>query len=146
MHPALDHWLRMSFPDRLATLRKQHSLTQQALADALGMHLSQIKRYENGTSQPTLEVLKNIAVTFSVSADELIFDDTERSPPENLRLHFQAVSQFGPEDLQTVLNVIDGLMLKHQAQTWGLPRQVTADTPAKKRPATKAARKRPATR
>lgn len=143
MHPAIDHWLRMSFPDRLSTLRKQHSLTQQALADALGMHLSQIKRYENGTSQPTLDVLKNIALTFNVTADELIFDDTERSPPENLRLHFQAVSQFGPEDLQTVLNVIDGLMLKHQAQTWGQPRQVTAEAPTK-RTTTKAVRKRPA--
>jgi len=45
-----------------------------------------------------------------------------------------------------VLSVIDGLMLKHQAQTGGLPRQVAAETPAKKRSATKTARKRPAAR
>lgn len=119
MRTELEHWLRMSFPAQLAALRKDHTLTQQGLADALGMHLSQIKRYENGTSQPTLEALKKIALLFNITTDELVFDATERSPPENLRLHFEAVSQFDPQEQQTVLNVIDGLMLKHQAQTWG---------------------------
>lgn len=126
MHTALDQWVRMSFPARLTLLRKQHHMTQQALADALGMHLSQIKRYENATSQPTLEALKKITLAFNITADELIFDATERSPPENLRLHFEAVSQLAPEDQQTVLNVIEGLMVKHQAQTWNQRRQLGA--------------------
>lgn len=145
MHTVFDHWLRMSFPARLTTLRKQRNLTQQALADVLGMHLSQIKRYENATSQPTLEALKKITLVFNISADELIFDATERSPPENLRLHFEAVSQLAPEDQQTVLNVIDGLMIKHQTQSWTERRKtVPAATPKKPVVARRAAVKRKA--
>jgi len=32
------------FPQRLAELRKQHSLTQQQLADRIGMHVVQLRR------------------------------------------------------------------------------------------------------
>lgn len=123
----------LHLPSSNTALRKAHTLTQQGLADALGMHLSQIKRYENGTSQPSLEALKKIALLFNITTDELVFDATERSPSENLRLHFEAVSQFDPQSQQTVLNVIDGLMLKHQAKTWGQRRALapaTANAPA----------------
>jgi len=59
----------MSFPRHLTALRKEQALTQQGLADALGMHLSQIKRYENGTSQPSLDALKKISLTLNAQLD-----------------------------------------------------------------------------
>jgi hypothetical protein len=34
----------LRFNDRLVSLRKEHGLTQQALADLVGMHISQIWR------------------------------------------------------------------------------------------------------
>lgn len=40
--------LGMAFPERLAAGRKKRKLTQQNLADAVGVHLSQIRRYESG--------------------------------------------------------------------------------------------------
>jgi len=43
----------MSFSQNLADLRRKRGLTQQVMADMLGIHVSQIKRYEKGTSQPT---------------------------------------------------------------------------------------------
>jgi len=49
-------------------------------------------------------------------------------------LHFEALSRLDGEAQQTVLNVIDGLMLKHQAQQWGArrPEQERSDAPATK--------------
>jgi hypothetical protein len=44
-------------------------------------------------------------------------------------VHFEALSRLDAEDQQTVLNVIDGLMLKHQAQQWGPRRQVHVAEP-----------------
>lgn len=38
----------MSFPKKLAALRKENDLIQQVLADKLGLHVSQLKRYEAG--------------------------------------------------------------------------------------------------
>jgi len=57
--------LAMDFPDRLATLRKDKGLTQQALADQVGVHVVQIRRYEAGKSQPTLDVIRNLAVALA---------------------------------------------------------------------------------
>ncbi|HEP8760200.1 TPA: helix-turn-helix transcriptional regulator [Pseudomonas aeruginosa] len=47
----------MSFPQRLAALRKERGLTQQQMADTIGVHISQLRRYEGNTTQPTIEVL-----------------------------------------------------------------------------------------
>lgn len=110
-----DFWA-VQFPERLVALRKKKGLTQQALADQIGSHLSQLKRYEAGTSQPTLGALVNLAKTLSVSADELLFDTGERGPSDDLRLQFEAVSHFTPEEKQVAKAVIEGLILKHDAQ------------------------------
>jgi transcriptional regulator with XRE-family HTH domain len=106
----------MEFPERLARLRKERSLTQQALADQVGIHVLQIRRHEGGTSQPTLDVLRRLAIALSVSADELVFNAIERDPEEELRLRFEAVQQFDADDRSTILALIDGMILKHQAK------------------------------
>lgn len=51
----------MAFADRLTTLRKQRHLTQATLAERANTHVTQIRRYEAGTSTPTLDVLRNLA-------------------------------------------------------------------------------------
>jgi len=48
------------------------------------------------------------------------------------------LSRLDGEAQQTVLNVIDGLMLKHQAQQWGAHRQVSEPEPAAARRASAA--------
>jgi transcriptional regulator with XRE-family HTH domain len=82
------------FPERLAGLRKQRNLTQQDLAKRVGIHVVQLRRYESGASQPTLEVIRKLAVALSVSADMLLFGNEERGLDEELRLQFEAVARF----------------------------------------------------
>lgn len=106
----------MKFPERLVTLRKQKGYTQQVLADAIAINVSQLKRYEAGTSQPTLEVLRKLSITLNVTADTLIFDENERGPDEELRLHFEAISRFDTEERKVVKALLDSLILKHEAQ------------------------------
>ena len=52
--------IAMPFPNRLAETRKTRGLTQEALGDSVGLTKLQIYRYEKGTSQPTLDVLKKL--------------------------------------------------------------------------------------
>src|SRR5580658_7828183 len=85
--PAAVITLDMDFPARLAALRKDRGLTQQALAERVGIHVSQLRRYEAGGAQPTLDVLRRLAVALSVSADQLVFDSDERGPDGDLLLH-----------------------------------------------------------
>jgi len=105
----------MSITARLITLRKERSLTQQEMADKVGLHVNQIRRYEAGNAQPSLEALKKIALAMNITIDSLVFDDGERDPDEDLRLQFEALSQFSPEEKKIARAVIEGLILKHDA-------------------------------
>jgi transcriptional regulator with XRE-family HTH domain len=104
----------MSFAARLIALRKEKGLTQQALAEACGIHVQQIKRYEAGSSQPTAEALKKLALTLHVSVDSLLFEEGERGPDEELRLQFEALSAMPPEEKAVARAVLDAIIVKNQ--------------------------------
>ena len=63
--PINHHWT-VNFPEHLAALRKQKGMTQQQLADRVGVHVVQLRRYEAGTSQPTLDVIRSMAVALGI--------------------------------------------------------------------------------
>ena len=120
-------WLiTMNFPARLIQLRKEKGLTQQQMADAIGLHLTQIKRYESGASQPSLEALRKIAVALGVTTDSLLFEDTERGPDEDLRLQFETIARMSGEEKRIIRELIDGMILKYQARRWVQPAQISA--------------------
>jgi transcriptional regulator with XRE-family HTH domain len=107
--------LIMSFSKRLSAVRKARGLTQQQMSDLIGIHLSQIKRYESGDTQPSLEVLRKITLALNVSADVLLFDEDERGPSDDLRMQFEALSQFSPDEKKVAKELLDSLILKHTA-------------------------------
>jgi transcriptional regulator with XRE-family HTH domain len=107
--------LPMNFPAQLIRLRKAKNFTQQGLADTIGLHVNQVKKYEAGSAQPTLPVLVNLSKALHVSLDELVFDESERGPDDELRLQFEALQGFTPEEKLVAKNVLEGLILKHDA-------------------------------
>jgi transcriptional regulator with XRE-family HTH domain len=106
----------MQFPALLIKFRKAQNLTQQALADNAQVHVNQIKRYESGAAQPTLEALVRLAKTLHVSLDTLVFDDTERGPSDDLALQFEAVAQMPDEERRIIKALLDGMIIKYQAK------------------------------
>ncbi|WP_036777437.1 RstR family transcriptional repressor [Photorhabdus aegyptia] len=100
---------------RLVTLRKDRKLTQAALAEKVGCHVTMIRRYEADEVQPTLEIIRKLSRALSVSADTLVFDENERNPDEELRLQFEAISQFTPEEKEVARVLLESLILKHDA-------------------------------
>lgn len=108
----------MNFSQRLTATRKKCGLTQGALAETAGINVSQVRRYEGGTSQPSLEVLRKLAVALSVSADALLFDSTERGPDEELRLQFEAAGRLAPHEKDLVREVVESIIIRHDANRW----------------------------
>lgn len=108
----------LDFPQQLAALRKHHGLTQQALAERVGIHVVQLRRYERGTSQPTLDVIRKLATALNVSADLLLFGKDERGPDDDLRMQFEAVSRFDADEKQVIRSLLEGMILKHEAHRW----------------------------
>jgi transcriptional regulator with XRE-family HTH domain len=112
------HHVEVGFPERLVELRKERGWTQQALCDLVRCGITQLKRYEGGTSQPTLDVIKRLAQALRVSSDYLLFGKDERGPDDDLRLQFEAVTRFSSEEKKVVKSILEGMILKHEAKRW----------------------------
>ena len=112
-------WLaNMTIATRLAEIRKQKGLTQQALADAIGLHVTQVKRYESGASQPSLDALKKIAKTLRVTTDSLVFDEDELEPSSDLALQFQAIAHMPKQQQEVIKQLLEGMIIKYEAERW----------------------------
>lgn len=68
----------VNFGNRLKTLRIKKKLTQQQLADLLGLTKSVISAYENGLRYPAYDVLIKISRIFKVSTDFLLGVEIKR--------------------------------------------------------------------
>lgn len=65
-----------------------------------------------------MDALRRLALALGVSTDALDFEQGERGPDEELRLQFEAVSRFGPEENRVAKAVLDSLILQHEARRW----------------------------
>ena len=106
----------VDFPERLANLRKQRGLTQTALATIIGIHHSQLRRYENGTAQPTLDVIRRLTTALNTTSDNLIFNTTPQPEHHDWQLRLEAITQLDPDEQQALRTVIDGILIRHQAR------------------------------
>lgn len=52
--------------------RKAAGMTQQMLADRLNVSFQAVSKWENGTSYPNIEILRDLAIVLGVSADEIL--------------------------------------------------------------------------
>lgn len=124
-------FLRLSpmFRTRLVQIRKSKNLTQQALADSMNLHVNQIKRYESGQSDPSLDALVRLARALHVSLDDLVFDESERGPSNELALQFEAVSRMSEDERHVVKTLLDGMILQHEARRWTTPTRPASAKP-----------------
>lgn len=104
----------MSFSARVIALRKQKSMTQQGLAEASGIHVQQIKRYEAGHAQPTAEALKKLVLALHATADFLLFEEGEREPEDDLKLRFEAIAAMPAQEQDIAKAVLDAIIVKSQ--------------------------------
>ena len=62
----------MTFPEHLLKLRLDNNLSQQAVADEIGIALRTYQYYERGQREPMLTTLIALADFYDLSLDELV--------------------------------------------------------------------------
>ncbi len=65
------------FSENLTAMRKIHSITQEDLAEAVGVSRQAIAKWENGDTVPDIEKCQKLAQIFGVSLDDLVNHQTE---------------------------------------------------------------------
>ncbi len=64
--------MKLAIGENIRNFRKKNDLTQEALADRLGVTYQSISRWENGSTYPDLELIPAIAEVLAVTVDELL--------------------------------------------------------------------------
>ena len=107
----------MSFASRLRQAREQSGLTQQDLAEKLGVTKSAIGNYENGVSSPKWDVLLKIFDVLQVEPkflyqDSFSFDSADPvvlTPQQSALL--SSFDQLNEEGQQKAVDYVDDLVL-----------------------------------
>ncbi len=74
--------MNIYFKENVKRLRKERDLTQEALADFLGVSFQAVSKWERGESYPDFELLPVIAGFFGVSTDTLLGVDKAKTERE----------------------------------------------------------------
>lgn len=69
----------MRFEEKIVELRKQKGLSQEELAEQLGVSRQAVSRWELGNTMPDIPNLLQLCELFGVSADYLVRDDETAS-------------------------------------------------------------------
>ncbi|MBP1132006.1 MULTISPECIES: helix-turn-helix domain-containing protein [Serratia] len=117
----------MPLAARLNELRQRLGLSQQDMADTIGIHVNSWKKYENAQAFPSLDALKKIAIALQVSTDYLLFDEYERGHTYALALQFEAVSQLNESEQTVIREVLESLITRYQTRRWDSARKATKE-------------------
>lgn len=98
---------------RIAELRKGADMTQQQLADLLGISQQQVASYEVGRRRVPVSALPSIARALVVSIEELIGEEPKpgrRGPTPKLLQQLERITQLPKPQQRVLMQMIDGVL------------------------------------
>lgn len=111
-----------NFNNQLKTLRQEYGLSQQELADKIGISKSSINMYERGEREPGIETVKRIADFFNVDVDYLFgisdikkrrgfkIKRTNQSIAHNIKYHREQAN-LSQKELADLLGEIESVVI-----------------------------------
>ena len=76
---------------RIKKFRKQQNLSQEELAEKIGISTTHMSHIETGSTKLSLPVLVDLAVSLKVKTDCLLFSESNTSNSETIKLLEQAI-------------------------------------------------------
>ena len=111
--------IRKKFGKRIKELRKQKKWIQKELAAKLDVRFSLLNKYEGGLHTPPMEKLIQLSEILDTTLDYLLTGNrSDERPLHNMRLleRFKALEEFDAENQETVIKVIDAMIVKKQVE------------------------------
>ena len=69
---------RMNLSDNLKKIRKEHNLSQEQLAESLGVSRQAVSKWESGGAYPEMDKVLQICKMFNVNIDDLLNQDIKK--------------------------------------------------------------------
>ena len=83
--------MKIRIAENIKMLRKQHSFTQEQLAEALGVTVGAVYKWESGQSLPEVKLIMELADLFEISVDTLLGYDRQS---ENIENRIERIKRF----------------------------------------------------
>ena len=77
--------MKLSLPANISKLRKERSMTQEQLAEALGVTFASVSKWERGVATPELNLIAEMADLFGVSLDAIVGFETSNGGADALK-------------------------------------------------------------
>ena len=112
----------MSVGQNIAEIRKLRDITQQELAEKVGVSQSYVARWETGRSQPRPKALEKIADALSVSVEELLvggkpqLESALNLKDEELVELLRELQHLSDDELQALKTVMRGLLARSRLE------------------------------
>ncbi len=85
---------QINIAENIIRLRRERKITQELLADFIGVTKAAVSKWENGQSMPDILLLPQLAVFFNVTVDELIGFDPQLSKEQIQKLYQELAADF----------------------------------------------------
>lgn len=98
---------------RIAVLRKEQGLSQQAVADELGIAQQTLAHYEVGTARMPVSIVPVFAKLYGVDANELLGLQNgtgKRGPAPQLQQKIERLSRLPKAKQKFVIEMLDGML------------------------------------
>lgn len=106
----------MSFGKRLAQVRKEKDMSQEALAKALDATPTTIGRYERDEVKPSIDVAAKIAAVLDVSVDFLVGNSDNFIKDKALLKRINEILALGDKDREHVFALLDAFLRDTKAK------------------------------
>jgi transcriptional regulator with XRE-family HTH domain len=102
---------------RIAELRREQGLSQQAVADELGIAQQTYAHYEVGRARLPASLLPQLSRLFGVATDELLglrSGSGKRGPAPKYQKQLERISQLPRARQRVVIDMLDGVLAQNR--------------------------------
>jgi Predicted transcriptional regulators len=103
----------LKFRENLVGLRKEKNVTQQQLADHIGVAKTSVSKWETGTTLPDIESLPAIAAYFDVTVDDLLGYEPQLTSEQIRHYYHSFAKDFAERPFDEVMEDCRALINKY---------------------------------
>lgn len=107
------------FGKNLKELRSEKGFSQEIFANKIGVHVTNLSKYERNISIPSLEIAEKMASTLNISLDRLVYGDNKASNviKDNQLLNLYTKAQdLSEENKNTIKDLLEAFIFKINVQ------------------------------
>lgn len=92
----------LKLSENIVRLRKEKKITQEGLAEFIGVTKASVSKWETGQSLPDILILPQLAVYFDVTVDELLGYEPQLNRDQIKKLYAQLAADYAAEPFEEV--------------------------------------------